>query len=259
MTRSRDTASIIPTVDAKGDLLVGTADNTIDNLSPGTNGQVLTANSATATGLEWKTVSATEPVTYSSTTQTVGLTDAFISQTVRSYANATARASAIPSPTEGMLTYLEDLDTYESYTGSAWVSALSVGSAVAFTPAWSGLTVGNGTYNRSHYTIAGKTVTVSVDFLLGSTTAVVGNLAITLPSVIQRASSFNTGVSQCILRDSSVTSFIGAALPNTSNASQWNIRGTGSSPVIITSTSSTAPFTWTTGDSIMFGATYEVA
>jgi hypothetical protein len=53
MTRSRDTANIIPTVDAKGDLLVGTANNTIDNLSPGTNGQVLTANSATGTGLEW--------------------------------------------------------------------------------------------------------------------------------------------------------------------------------------------------------------
>jgi hypothetical protein len=55
MTRSRDTANIIPTVDAKGDLLVGTADNTVDNLSPGTNGQVLTANSATTTGLEWTT------------------------------------------------------------------------------------------------------------------------------------------------------------------------------------------------------------
>jgi len=59
MTRSRDTASIIPTVDAKGDLLVGTADNTIDNLSPGTNGQVLTANSATATGLAWSTPEST--------------------------------------------------------------------------------------------------------------------------------------------------------------------------------------------------------
>ena len=55
MTRSRDTASIIPTVDAKGDLLVGTADNTIDNLSPGTNGQVLAVNSATDSGLEWST------------------------------------------------------------------------------------------------------------------------------------------------------------------------------------------------------------
>jgi hypothetical protein len=55
MTRSRDTASIIPTVDAKGDLLVGTADNTIDNLPAGTNGTYLKANSASATGLEWGT------------------------------------------------------------------------------------------------------------------------------------------------------------------------------------------------------------
>jgi hypothetical protein len=55
MTRSRDTASIIPTLDAKGDLLVGTADNAIDNLPAGTNGTYLKANSASATGLEWAT------------------------------------------------------------------------------------------------------------------------------------------------------------------------------------------------------------
>jgi hypothetical protein len=53
MTRSRDTANIIPTVDAKGDLLVGTADSTINNLPVGENGQVLKANSSTTTGLEW--------------------------------------------------------------------------------------------------------------------------------------------------------------------------------------------------------------
>ncbi len=40
-------------VDAKGDLLVGTADNTIGRLGTGTNGYILTANSGTATGLEW--------------------------------------------------------------------------------------------------------------------------------------------------------------------------------------------------------------
>lgn len=40
-------------IDAKGDLIVGTADNTINKFSLGTNGQVLKANSATATGLEW--------------------------------------------------------------------------------------------------------------------------------------------------------------------------------------------------------------
>lgn len=39
--------------DAKGDLLVGTAADTVGKLTLGTNGYVLKANSATATGLEW--------------------------------------------------------------------------------------------------------------------------------------------------------------------------------------------------------------
>jgi hypothetical protein len=46
------------TIDAKGDLIVGTADNTISKLSAGTNGYVLAANSSTATGLEWTQVSS---------------------------------------------------------------------------------------------------------------------------------------------------------------------------------------------------------
>ncbi|MBL8159333.1 hypothetical protein JNJ66_02665 [Candidatus Saccharibacteria bacterium] len=51
---SRITGAIqASSVDAKGDLLVGTADNTIARLAAGSNGQVLTANSSTASGLEW--------------------------------------------------------------------------------------------------------------------------------------------------------------------------------------------------------------
>ena len=40
-------------VDAKGDLVVGTADNTVGRLAAGTNGYYLKANSAQTTGLEW--------------------------------------------------------------------------------------------------------------------------------------------------------------------------------------------------------------
>lgn len=47
------TTPTISTVDAKGDLLAGTADNTIGRLAVGTNGQILTADSSTATGLKW--------------------------------------------------------------------------------------------------------------------------------------------------------------------------------------------------------------
>jgi hypothetical protein len=49
------TTPTISTIDAKGDLLAGTADNTIARLAVGTNNQVLTADSTAATGMKWAT------------------------------------------------------------------------------------------------------------------------------------------------------------------------------------------------------------
>jgi hypothetical protein len=43
-------------------------------------------------------------------------------QTVMSFAGTAARGSAIPSPVEGMVTYLEDIDDLRTYNGSSWVS-----------------------------------------------------------------------------------------------------------------------------------------
>lgn len=40
-------------VNAKGDLLVGTADNTIARVGVGTNGHILTADSAETAGVKW--------------------------------------------------------------------------------------------------------------------------------------------------------------------------------------------------------------
>lgn len=44
-------------VDAKGDLIAATAADTVSRLAVGTNGQVLTADSAEATGMKWATTS----------------------------------------------------------------------------------------------------------------------------------------------------------------------------------------------------------
>lgn len=54
------TSAFVPvsTIDAKGDLLVGTANDALDNLPVGSNGQVLTADSAETTGVKWAAPSA---------------------------------------------------------------------------------------------------------------------------------------------------------------------------------------------------------
>lgn len=58
-------------IDAKGDLIAGTAADTADRLAVGTNGQVLTADSSTATGLKWASAAAgyVGCLLYRSTTQ----------------------------------------------------------------------------------------------------------------------------------------------------------------------------------------------
>ena len=60
-------------VDAKGDIIAGTAADTVDRLGVGSNNQVLTADSTTATGLKWATpASSTGPAfrAYLSVSQT---------------------------------------------------------------------------------------------------------------------------------------------------------------------------------------------
>jgi hypothetical protein len=47
------------TIDAKGDLLVGSAADTVGRLAVGTNGQYLKADSTAGTGLAWGTIDTT--------------------------------------------------------------------------------------------------------------------------------------------------------------------------------------------------------
>ena len=47
------------TVDAKGDLIAGTADNTVSRLAVGTNGYTLVADSSEVTGLKWAAPAST--------------------------------------------------------------------------------------------------------------------------------------------------------------------------------------------------------
>jgi hypothetical protein len=86
---------------AKGDLLVGTADNTAGILTVGANDTILVADSATGTGTKWATLSATgavvlstAPVTVSGTTDTLALTD---NGKVNVYSNASLVTVTLPT------------------------------------------------------------------------------------------------------------------------------------------------------------------
>jgi hypothetical protein len=224
------------------------------------------------TNSEWETLvigkqgpsgiaNATAPVTYDGGTQTVGLTDAFIGQTVRTYANASARATAIPTPSEGMLTYLEDLDRYESYTAGAWITVADASGWTDFTPVFGGLTIGDGFYSYSKFKKIGKTVNVQVRFVLGSTSSVSGDLRIDVPSEITRVTADSPGNIYGAFIDASANSISPISILVSSVAQRFFLRATNASTTYLTSsiTSATVPFTWAASDNIIFSATYEVA
>jgi hypothetical protein len=56
------------------------------------------------------------------------INDNLMNQSVIVFSNSTARSAAITSPIEGMITYLEDTASYESYDGAAWTSLVSASS-----------------------------------------------------------------------------------------------------------------------------------
>jgi len=87
------TAIVNTVVDAKGDIMAATADNTVAKLTVGSNGQVLTAASGQSTGLQWATPTHTA-ITVADTTDT--------SCSVALFESATGD---LPPKTDGGLTY----------------------------------------------------------------------------------------------------------------------------------------------------------
>jgi hypothetical protein len=132
----------IPTasINAKGDLLAGSANDSITVLSVGTNGQVLKANSATTSGLEWAADS-----TYAA--PTIGSTSIASGATVTTIAGLTLTAPTATSPTFTGTTKVAQL--LETTTLST--------SAVTATQNYDVITNGAVTYvtasNTSNYTL----------------------------------------------------------------------------------------------------------
>jgi hypothetical protein len=60
--------------------------------------------------------------TNGSTLQASEINENLMQQSIAVFSNAAARSAAITSPVEGQITYLEDVNAYQSWNGSAWLS-----------------------------------------------------------------------------------------------------------------------------------------
>ena len=168
---------------------------------------------------------------------------------------------AVPTSTDYVkdgATAIETLgDAIDTSAGKTWLAW------TAFTPTWTGVTVGNGVYNQSHYVLIGKTAHVAVDLSLGTTSAVAvtGGVTLTLPANLARKNTFNTGVSFCSFHDTGVNNYGGQPLISQLSAQNWLLRALSADATYaaLAGISSTIPFTWGSTDRIVFAATFEVA
>ncbi len=118
-------AAVAASFDAKGDLLAGTGAGTFDQLGVGTNGYLLTADSATATGIKW----AAAPVSLPSQTGNAGefLTTDGTDASWAPVAGSLAQPTEPTSPPDGQI-WVDTDGTAPTTVVTRWSKAPTAGT-----------------------------------------------------------------------------------------------------------------------------------
>jgi hypothetical protein len=131
----------------------------------------------------------------------------------------------------------------------------AIGTWTTWTPTFSGLTKGNGTVT-ARYSQINKVVHLNVLITFGSTSAMTGLVAVSLPVTAATGIS-SMGVVR--LEDAGSTFYVGTVQVASATSMQVFVNQANGTYTTMAATSSTVPFTWTTNDNLVISLTYEAA
>ena len=225
-------------VDAKGDIVAASANDTPARLAVGTDNHRLVAASGETTGLK-----------YVADTQNTVI-DAAGDLLYGTAADTLARL--------GIGTAGQVLKVNSGATAPEWGSASGTSYTwTDFTPTFTNFTLGNGTIDQARYLQIDKIVFVMVNVILGSTSSVTGTIQITCP--VTSSVPDYTHLFDCNYADDSAGIAVRGQAFILTNKINLRANTADQTYVRITSLSSTIPFTWASSDSFNFFGFYRAS
>jgi len=154
-------------------------------------------------------------------------------------------------------------DAMEAVQTKLAIGNTVIGTYTAFTPTFTDLTVGNGT-STARFSRVNNVVNYYGFFTLGNTSAVTGGIRITLPITANSIYSTLNGIimGDLTLYDTSAGTWYQGNVMSIGSTTLGLTRLWVANGTIVTNmseTSSSSPFTWGTGDQVIWNITYEAA
>lgn len=182
------------------------------------------------------------------------------SRLVQRFTSATDRSVRDPSPTEGELSYLADIDTYEWYNGAGWVTLFAPGAWQSYTPIWGAASgvqpvLGNGT-TIGRYIQYGKTVHFIARLGIGSTSTFGGGAQWSLSLPVNAQNVAGQLVLGRVFDTSAPQSYMVLGQLSTGTEVRLEVQSAGAD---LNAVRQGFPITFVSGDVVTVEGTYEAA
>lgn len=185
------------------------------------------------------------------------LTTSDVNTFLMDQAVVTCTAASRPTPVDGRVIYETDTETLRVYDGATWVAIWR--RASTYTPTLAGMAIGTGggATNTATFGFSGNTLTVVGSILFGTSGAIFpsAGITVTMPSGFTISPVFNLSiVGGVTFNDFGTTAFAGFARVETATTVRFVVASTSGAHLQQVATSTTVPFTWVPGDSIVWQA-----